>query len=216
MHADPRAGQHTPIIEPLSLDEAYLDVTENLKVISSATQIAEEIRARIGDETELSFGRRLLQQVHGMTPDILFGARHVGSLSHQGCAAGQQLTASPAADATESNVSLARPEPLYECATDGAQGGFRRHGERREPKRPPVRRRTAARQRQRTDIPSTNRISGVIPWTCHDRSHYRTPSRRAVTGLGRNSLSEYPRFEGAAVPIHCPWCDRLRWALRPR
>jgi len=37
-----------------------------------------------------------------------------------------------------------------------AQGGFRRHGERREPNRPPVRRRTAARQRQRTDIPSTN------------------------------------------------------------
>ena len=70
--SDPRAGPHTPIIEPLSLDEAYLDVTENLKVISSATQIAEEIRARIGGETELSFGRRLLQQVHGMMPDILF------------------------------------------------------------------------------------------------------------------------------------------------
>ena len=41
--SDPRAGQHTSIIEPLSLDEAYLDVTENLKAISSATQIAEEI-----------------------------------------------------------------------------------------------------------------------------------------------------------------------------
>ena len=37
---------YTPIIEPLSLDEAYLDVTENLKGIVSATQIAEEIRAR--------------------------------------------------------------------------------------------------------------------------------------------------------------------------
>src|SRR5260370_11670605 len=70
--SDSRAGQHTPIIEPLSRDEAYLDVTENLNAISSATQIAEEIRARIRAETELSFGRRLLQQVHGMTPDILF------------------------------------------------------------------------------------------------------------------------------------------------
>ena len=70
--SDSRAGQRTPIIEPLSLDEAYLDVTENLKAISSATQIAEEIRARIRTETELSFGRRLLQQVHGMTPDNLF------------------------------------------------------------------------------------------------------------------------------------------------
>src|SRR5271155_5998951 len=36
---------YTPIIEPLSLDEAYLDVTENLKGIVSATQVATEIRA---------------------------------------------------------------------------------------------------------------------------------------------------------------------------
>jgi len=36
------------------LDEAYLDVTENLKGIVSATQIAEEIRARIRAETELT------------------------------------------------------------------------------------------------------------------------------------------------------------------
>src|SRR6202008_1270815 len=45
---------YTPIIEPLSLDEAYLDVTENLKGISLATQIAEEIRARIRAETALT------------------------------------------------------------------------------------------------------------------------------------------------------------------
>src|SRR5689334_12367543 len=45
---------YTPIIEPLSLDEAYLDVTENLRGIPSATQIAEEIRARIRAETELT------------------------------------------------------------------------------------------------------------------------------------------------------------------
>jgi DNA polymerase-4 len=45
---------YTSIIEPLSLDEAYLDVTENLKGISLATQIAEEIRARIRAETELT------------------------------------------------------------------------------------------------------------------------------------------------------------------
>jgi hypothetical protein len=37
-------AERTPIIEPLSLDEAYLDVTENLKGIASTTQIAEEIR----------------------------------------------------------------------------------------------------------------------------------------------------------------------------
>ena len=44
---------YTPIIEPLSLDEAYLDVTENLKGIVSATQIAEAIRAKIRTETGL-------------------------------------------------------------------------------------------------------------------------------------------------------------------
>jgi DNA polymerase-4 len=47
-------AEYTPIIEPLSLDEAYLDVTENLKGIASATWIAEEIRARISAETDLT------------------------------------------------------------------------------------------------------------------------------------------------------------------
>jgi DNA polymerase-4 len=47
-------AEYTPIIEPLSLDEAYLDVTENLKGIVSATWIAEEIRARIRAETQLT------------------------------------------------------------------------------------------------------------------------------------------------------------------
>src|SRR5207302_2930697 len=47
-------AEYTLIIEPLSLDEAYLDVTENLKGIVSATWIAEEIRARIRSETQLT------------------------------------------------------------------------------------------------------------------------------------------------------------------
>src|SRR5215510_2709374 len=45
---------YTPIIEPLSLDEAYPAATENLKGIRLATQIAEEIRTRIRAETELT------------------------------------------------------------------------------------------------------------------------------------------------------------------
>jgi len=45
---------YTPHVEPLSLDEAYLDVTEDLKGIGIATTIAEEIRARIRAETGLT------------------------------------------------------------------------------------------------------------------------------------------------------------------
>src|SRR5260221_2939615 len=47
-------AEYMPIIEPLSLDEAYLDVTENLKGIGSATRIAEGIRARSRAENELT------------------------------------------------------------------------------------------------------------------------------------------------------------------
>lgn len=45
---------YTPLVEPLSLDEAYLDVTENLRGIATATEIAQEIRARIRAETGLT------------------------------------------------------------------------------------------------------------------------------------------------------------------
>jgi DNA polymerase IV len=45
---------YTDLVEPLSLDEAYLDVTENKKGITSAMQIAIDIRRRIFEETQLT------------------------------------------------------------------------------------------------------------------------------------------------------------------
>jgi DNA polymerase-4 len=45
---------YTPHVEPLSLDEAYLDVTDDVRGIGSATRIAELIRARIRSETRLT------------------------------------------------------------------------------------------------------------------------------------------------------------------
>jgi DNA polymerase IV len=45
---------YTPLVEPLSLDEAYLDVTDNLRSGVSAWATAKEIRKRIHDETELT------------------------------------------------------------------------------------------------------------------------------------------------------------------
>lgn len=47
-------AEYTPLIEPLSLDEAYLDVTENLKGMEIATEIALEIRAKIKQVTGLN------------------------------------------------------------------------------------------------------------------------------------------------------------------
>lgn len=44
----------TDLVEPLSLDEAYLDVTQNKIGESSATKIAESIRARIRNELNLT------------------------------------------------------------------------------------------------------------------------------------------------------------------
>jgi DNA polymerase-4 len=44
-------NDYTPHVEPLALDEAYLDVTDDLKGIGSATRIAELIRARIREDT---------------------------------------------------------------------------------------------------------------------------------------------------------------------
>jgi len=46
--------EFTDLVEPLSLDEAYLDVTTNKKGINSATIIAREIKNRIRSELKLT------------------------------------------------------------------------------------------------------------------------------------------------------------------
>jgi DNA polymerase-4 len=47
-------ADYTDLIEPLSLDEAYLDVTEDRRGLGSAKAIAEDIRRRIREETRLT------------------------------------------------------------------------------------------------------------------------------------------------------------------
>jgi len=46
--------RYTDLVEPLSLDEAYLDVTENKMGLSTATEIAQEIRTQIKREIGLT------------------------------------------------------------------------------------------------------------------------------------------------------------------
>ena len=46
--------RHTDLIEPLSLDEAYLDVTQNKGMLPTATRVARTIREQIRDELQLT------------------------------------------------------------------------------------------------------------------------------------------------------------------
>src|SRR6476659_188945 len=46
--------RHTDLVEPLSLDEAYLDVTENKTALPTATAVAKAIRESIREETALT------------------------------------------------------------------------------------------------------------------------------------------------------------------
>src|SRR4029079_14317456 len=46
--------EYTPLVEPLSLDEAYLDVTDYLRGEMTAWATAKDIRKRIHDETALT------------------------------------------------------------------------------------------------------------------------------------------------------------------
>ena len=46
--------RHTDLIEPLSLDEAYLDVTENKMSLPTATLVAKTMREQIRQELNLT------------------------------------------------------------------------------------------------------------------------------------------------------------------
>ena len=59
-------ADYTPLIEPLSLDEAYLDVTENLRGIPTASATAKDIRAQdFRRDRPHRLRRYLVQQVLG-------------------------------------------------------------------------------------------------------------------------------------------------------
>ena len=55
--------RHTDLIEPVSLDEAYLDVAENKTGLPTATLVARTIREQIRQQLHLTFWGRSSQQI---------------------------------------------------------------------------------------------------------------------------------------------------------
>jgi DNA polymerase-4 len=75
-------ARHTDLIEPLSLDEAYLDVSCNKQDLASATAVAQSIRASIREELSLTAsagvaGNKFLAKIASdwRKPDGLFVIR---------------------------------------------------------------------------------------------------------------------------------------------
>jgi DNA polymerase-4 len=66
------ARDYTPLIEPLSLDEAFLDVTASTRRFGTSRQIAEEIRERILSTTSLhaSFGVATCKTIAKIASDL--------------------------------------------------------------------------------------------------------------------------------------------------
>ena len=60
--------EYTDLVEPLSLDEAYLDVTENKVGMPSATVIASWIRKRIKEKTGLNASAGTVSYTHLTLP----------------------------------------------------------------------------------------------------------------------------------------------------
>jgi DNA polymerase-4 len=73
--------RHTGLIEPLSLDEAYLDVTENKTGLATATLVARTIREQIRQELNLT-PRRELRRTSSWQNSPRTGANLMGFLSY--------------------------------------------------------------------------------------------------------------------------------------
>ena len=98
---------YTPLVEPLSLDEAYLDVTENLMGLPSATEVAKQIKARIKEETQLTASA-------GVSYCKFLAKRRRASASLTACSSSRPARAPPMSNncrSASSTASAPQPKP---------------------------------------------------------------------------------------------------------
>jgi len=97
----------TPLIEPLSLDEAFLDVTASVKLFGAPSQIASDLRARIASEVGLpsSAGIASVKFVAKIASDL---AKPNGQKE---VAPGEAVHFSPRCPSDACGVSVRKPRP---------------------------------------------------------------------------------------------------------
>ena len=129
-------ARHTDLIEPLSLDEAYLDVTCDRQGIGSATRIAEEIRAAIRAETGLtasagvSYNKFLAKLASDhRKPDGLFVIRpREGEAFVEGLPVGRFHGVGPATEARMQALGIRTGADLRACPLPVLQARFGKAG----------------------------------------------------------------------------------------
>jgi hypothetical protein len=105
-------AEYTPLIEPLSLDEAYLDVTENLRGIAFARRIAQEIRAKMRQNCE--------QPACGAGPSLSRSGTLTSGRSPTAAPLQSSSRAGPSSKASASNFSLSCSLSAMACACSGS------------------------------------------------------------------------------------------------
>ena len=130
-------AEHTPIIEPLSLDEAYLDVTENLKNIPLARDIAIAIRAKIKEVTGLnasagiSYNKFLAKLASDhRKPNGQYRHHARDGTGVRRSPAGRQIPRHRTGDEREDELARPSDRPRHAQADDGVHAGELRQGRR--------------------------------------------------------------------------------------
>ena len=113
-------GEFTPLVEPLSLDEAFLDVSKSLRLFGSAHEIGTKVKQRVREVTDL-------------TVSVGIGAtKMIAKIAERFVQAGWLVGSAPRAD-RDVPPSAPRQPPVGRWADDADGAGAHRDHHRRCP-----------------------------------------------------------------------------------